>query len=561
MQKHRLHILLYMSFGTLVLPCVMVACADSDLTSQQEQANNGQMQVTSLIGEDQAEGRAAYVHADWYYQRYFLEGSEIGIAVANEDYTAFSGGIDNKRWIAQGIRNSSYNHQQWLPVGGEAANGVSLTESKTLACAYYPWKSGVSDLTNIHWRVDPHVDVMYAPWTKSTSVDADNPPARLPLTKNSPIVDFTFNHAQAIIAVVVRNKGYNYQSLIHYVKIHGPGFGEEADLNAGTGVLSNVTDTLIEEYYNPPQVFQVDSVKDYFYVFPTGEKKRIYFDFMIDSHEQHSHADVALKQGVVYEFRFSMSSVRLEFDSVSIKPWESAGIETVEARPYVYDMDEHDYVDIGAVDEYGNKVLWATTNIGAEDTLDVGDYFMWGKTTPWAEDDKIGPTYYVNQKDISYNSIARTQYDAARVNWGNENRMPTRFEWDYISNANLFRWKDTIISAGGKTVRGMYVRNIQHPEKHIFFPHTGYRTYIAQGKFVGRADTVDVVSADNNVTGYYWSANQGTNVLPYQPIYQKMGTGAGNGGRQTVRTEHKDSLGMVIRPVKVYRQYDKQPFK
>lgn len=560
MQKNRLYILLYVVFGIIILPNMMVACADSDFSSQQT-SSDGQMQVISHFDGILTNSRAAYVHGDWYFQKYFVENSEIGISVANEDYSAFLGGTNNRRWVADGKRTDSYNHQLWYPVGGEAANGVSLTESNTLACAYYPWRSGVTDFTNIHWRVDPHVDVMYAPWTKSTSVDISNPPARLPLTKNSPIVDFTFKHAQAIIAVVVRNEGYNDRSLIHKVKIHGPGFGEEADLDAGTGTLNNVTDTLIEEDYDPPLTFKIDSVKDHFYCFPTGVKKRIYFDFLIDSRMQSSHADIALQQGVVYEFRFKMSSVRLEFDSVSIKPWESAGIETVEARPYVYDMDKYDYVDIGAQDEYGNKILWATTNIGAEDTLDVGHYWMWGKTTPWAVDDKIGPTYYVNQKDISYNSIARTQYDAARVNWGNENRMPTRYEWDYLSNTTLFRWVDTTITANGKTVRGMYVRNRADPSKHLFFPHTGYRTYVAQGLFPGmRTDTVDILSSDAGVTGYYWTATQGTNLIPYQPIYQKMGTGAPS-GHITVRAEHKDSLGMVIRPVKVYRQYDKEPFK
>ncbi len=39
---------------------------------------------------------------------------------------------------------------------------------------------------------------------------------------------------------------------------------------------------------------------------------------------------------------------------------------------------EHEYVDLGLP----SGTLWATTNVGATNPEDYGDYFAWGETTP-----------------------------------------------------------------------------------------------------------------------------------------------------------------------------------
>ena len=78
--------------------------------------------------------------------------------------------------------------------------------------------------------------------------------------------------------------------------------------------------------------------------------------------------------------------------------------------------------------------LWATCNIGANIPEEVGGYFAWGETAPKTHFDISNYQYYVNNKyqDIG-NDIAGTIYDAAKVNWGEEWRMPTLDELKELS--------------------------------------------------------------------------------------------------------------------------------
>ena len=95
----------------------------------------------------------------------------------------------------------------------------------------------------------------------------------------------------------------------------------------------------------------------------------------------------------------------------------------------------HEYVDLGLP----SGTLWATTNIGAANPWDYGDYFAWGETTTkskydWSTlkycEDNTGDKFskYNTQSEFgsvdNKSTLERTD-DAAAANWGSDWCMPT----------------------------------------------------------------------------------------------------------------------------------------
>ena len=81
----------------------------------------------------------------------------------------------------------------------------------------------------------------------------------------------------------------------------------------------------------------------------------------------------------------------------------------------------HEYVDLGL------STLWATCNIGASRPDEYGKYFAWGETTSkW---DFHSSTYKFDDSPNIGNDISGTQYDAAKVNWGDSWEMPSKEDW------------------------------------------------------------------------------------------------------------------------------------
>lgn len=141
--------------------------------------------------------------------------------------------------------------------------------------------------------------------------------------------------------------------------------------------------------------------------------------------------------------------------------------------------------------------------------------------------------------------------------------MPTRYEWDYLTNASYYRWVDTtVVNKYGTGIRGYKVQSKKDPRRTLFFPYTGLRTYRLTGYGKLAIDTIDVCTNENYAsrTGYYWSGTQAVNVLPYEPVFVKFGEGSTT-GYNTVQELQKDSVAYPIRPVKIWRKYDDTPFQ
>ena len=136
------------------------------------------------------------------------------------------------------------------------------------------------------------------------------------------------------------------------------------------------------------------------------------------------------------------------------------------------EIDEtHDYIDLGLP----SGTLWATTNIGARLPEEPGDYFAWGETVPYNEDDMSNDKNFVNtgsytKSNFSWetykwcNGTARTltkyctdstfgyngfvdckteldpEDDAAYVNWGPSWRMPSKEQRDELIAECTWTW-------------------------------------------------------------------------------------------------------------------------
>ncbi len=111
-------------------------------------------------------------------------------------------------------------------------------------------------------------------------------------------------------------------------------------------------------------------------------------------------------------------------------------------------INGHKFVDLGLP----SGLLWAETNIGAEDVAGEGIRFAWGETSMTEKEDFFDIKYY---KYYSGNSSGElfTKYnkadkkttldkedDAAHVNWGAPCRMPTHNEVKELSNPKNCTW-------------------------------------------------------------------------------------------------------------------------
>lgn len=128
----------------------------------------------------------------------------------------------------------------------------------------------------------------------------------------------------------------------------------------------------------------------------------------------------------------------------------------------------HEYVDLGL------SVVWATCNLGAEKPEDCGDNYYWGETEPIVQEvSSLSEVTSAVYRSYDYNGMVknetlRPEYDAARVQWGGYWRMPTRNEFDELSNHCTWKWT-TVNGVKGYIIKSK-VRG--HKRDSIFLPMT-----------------------------------------------------------------------------------------
>ena len=182
---------------------------------------------------------------------------------------------------------------------------------------------------------------------------------------------------------------------------------------------------------------------------------------------------------------------------------------------------KHKYVDLGLP----SGTLWATTNVGAENPWDYGDYFAWGETTTKAKYDWStykyangaldnltkycnDPTYGDNGFTDNKTELERSD-DAATANWGSDWCMPTLEQWQELNDKCTWTWT-TDHGIDGYKVTGTN-------GKSIFLPTAGYRIDYGLGGVgsYGSCWSSSVYGSDYAWVLYFNSGSSGSRGVGY----------------------------------------------
>lgn len=190
--------------------------------------------------------------------------------------------------------------------------------------------------------------------------------------------------------------------------------------------------------------------------------------------------------------------------------------------------NDHEYVDLGLT----SGTLWATTNVGAENPEDYGDYFAWGETEPksiynWS-------TYFDSNDGINFAKYygiggmieLELDDDAAYKNWGTGWRMPSYAQLEELLTECNCTWT----TQNGKN--GYLVRSKVNGAS-IFLP--------AAGDYSG--DSFKLVGSN----GFYWSRSLNTSKpsSAWDLIFYSGFVGSSYNNRY---------VGFPVRPVRVSSQ-------
>ena len=193
-----------------------------------------------------------------------------------------------------------------------------------------------------------------------------------------------------------------------------------------------------------------------------------------------------------------------------------------------FEHSEHNKVDLGL------SICWADCNVGASSPEEFGDYYAWGETEI-KNDVYTCENYKFNYGDLEHpeyeyigDDISESEYDAARVKWGDDWRMPTKDEFE-----ELFReciWKMVLY----KGVKGCRVTGPNG--NSIFLPGAGCN-------WKGRLDDVEDIDYTKSHDVCYWSATlneEGDNYEAHYMEYYERGWSCNSILRE---------IGHPIRPV------------
>ena len=162
--------------------------------------------------------------------------------------------------------------------------------------------------------------------------------------------------------------------------------------------------------------------------------------------------------------------------------------------------DPHEYVDL----DLPSGTLWATCNVGADNPEDFGDYFAWGETVPYGQEDPSNTHNYnttgsYTRIDYSWSTYkwcdgttrrTLTKYcssenngsggfvdnltevepedDAATANWGSRWQMPSLEQFDELINSDYITIEATELNG----VQG-YSFTSKTNGNSIFLPDAG----------------------------------------------------------------------------------------
>ncbi len=198
----------------------------------------------------------------------------------------------------------------------------------------------------------------------------------------------------------------------------------------------------------------------------------------------------------IYSLNFTLTEIQV---TPEVTNWDDKPID----QPLPDPANGHAYVDLG-LRENGNKILFATVNIGATSETECGDLFQWGDIAKrytgidyeygtiagfefeWASyrfggDGTSTPTTCTKYNATDNKTTLDEADDAAHVLWGGGWRIPTSTQLDWLRNtANCNRSYTSNYNGTGKAGWIFSGTNAS-----IFIPKIGY----ADGNHVQDSET------------------------------------------------------------------------
>lgn len=186
----------------------------------------------------------------------------------------------------------------------------------------------------------------------------------------------------------------------------------------------------------------------------------------------------------------------------------------------------HEYVDLGLIDEEGNKIMFSPYNLGANSPEQPGDYYAWGEleskenyswtSYKWCNGSFNSLTKYnwdSNRGIVDNKTILDTEDDIVNVQFGGYWHIPTKLELNIFVNQCSFVWT-TKNNRNGFLVTGINGTT-------IFIPASGYKynTDEDQVDTMPRIWSSNIVSTNDtelspisSTNGIVFSMNARTNI-------------------------------------------------
>ena len=298
--------------------------------------------------------------------------------------------------------------------------------------------------------------------------------------------------------------------------------GCSASSSIGVDILSpsGTNYTIIGTSYtnwgaNTFQKYQYFNPVSWCYSITTIQNGYAFFDLQSIEQGTWTFRHIQSRAGEWYYYHSAQTIAETIVDTATIfQDCNQNGINAIIAQKN--GVNGHEYVDLGLP----SGLLWATCNVGASTPEQVGGYYAWGETE--TKTSYINETYIYTNNQITLNDISTTQYDAARVNWGGEWRMPSRNEVAELT-ANCSRKDTTINGTQGLILRGSN-------GNYIFVPRSGHKEangVIEEPQGVGFWTS----SANGSSTAYrawewsYISYSWRREGFPIRPVCSKGATG------------------------------------
>ena len=213
----------------------------------------------------------------------------------------------------------------------------------------------------------------------------------------------------------------------------------------------------------------------------------------------------------IYGLNFTLTEIQV---TPEVMAWDNEVVSQILPEP----ANGHAFVDLGLRDGNGNKVLFATVNLGATSETEPGDYFQWGETAkkyssiaysgitgtinggfsfdwascPWTTDGVSFTKYNATDNLTTLDE----EDDAAHTLWGGGWRIPTKAQFQLLCTSANTSFNQLENYKGSGMTGVLFRGRGAYQDVTLFLPSAGY------------ASDTQINSYCNYSYQYYWTRDR-----------------------------------------------------